>query len=220
MSLILVCGPWGSGTTAVSGMLDTLGLNGFGPYFQTNDPRTPNAFESIAFRDVVGSFASEQPPRRTKESSEIIEKLKDFKSELESYRAANGIPEDRAIFLKYPLSALIIPELAAVFPIRLVYVLRPLIDIEATRIRRQWSSDFGEAGAKIVYSWMFRCLIDHSLATLIVRYPDVIRNPVEHARKLAAFAGLTAVPQALVVASAAVIRPSNPGPSPPSHDRA
>ena len=210
MNLILICGPWSSGTTAISGMLHTLGLDGFGPYFQTNDPRTPNAFESIAFRDVVGSFASEQPPRRTKESSEIIEKLKDFKSELESYRAANGIPEDRPMFHKYPLSALIIPELAAVFAIRLVYVLRPLSDIEATRLRRRWPETHGAAGANIIYSRMFRCLIDYSLPTLIIRYPDVIRKPADHARKLAAFAGLAAVSEALVEASAAAIRLTQP----------
>jgi hypothetical protein len=45
MKLILVTGPWSSGTTAVAGMLHEMGLNGIAPFFQTNDERTKNSFE-------------------------------------------------------------------------------------------------------------------------------------------------------------------------------
>jgi hypothetical protein len=50
IKLILVCGPFGSGTTAVAGVLAGLGLPGIEPYFVSNDEHTPNTFESIAFR--------------------------------------------------------------------------------------------------------------------------------------------------------------------------
>jgi hypothetical protein len=155
---------------------------------------------------MVGSVASEQPLKRTRESSEITERLKGFKTELESYRTAKGIPGDEPTFLKYPLSALMIPELAAVFEIRLVYVLRPLGDIEATRLRRRWPEIYGAPGAKIIYSKMFQCLIDYSLPTLILRYPDVVRAPLEYAHKLATFSGLATVSEKLLEASAAAIR--------------
>ena len=49
IKLILVCGPFGSGTTAVAGVLAGLGLPGIEP-FVSNDEHTPNTFESIAFR--------------------------------------------------------------------------------------------------------------------------------------------------------------------------
>jgi hypothetical protein len=43
MKLLLVCGPFGSGTTAVAGLLARLGAIGFGPYYQPADERTPTA---------------------------------------------------------------------------------------------------------------------------------------------------------------------------------
>ena len=60
MKLILVCGPFGSGTTAVAGVLAGLGLPGIEPYFASNDERTPNTFESIAFRETLLRIVSEQ----------------------------------------------------------------------------------------------------------------------------------------------------------------
>ena len=60
MRAVLVCGPWGSGTTAVAGLLERLGAVGFGPYFHTNDPRTPNAYEFLPFRALITRFASEK----------------------------------------------------------------------------------------------------------------------------------------------------------------
>lgn len=34
MKLILICGPWSSGTSAISGMLHALGLDGFGSWLR------------------------------------------------------------------------------------------------------------------------------------------------------------------------------------------
>jgi len=63
MRLILVCGPWSSGTTAVGAMLEQLGAHGLPPYFRTNDPRTANSFESEAFRQLIGGMIDENTLR-------------------------------------------------------------------------------------------------------------------------------------------------------------
>jgi hypothetical protein len=94
------------------------------------------------------------------------------------------------IFLKHPLSALIIPQICATFETRLIYLFRPLRDIEASRRRRKWAAQYGAKGAGIIYSHMFNALINYTVPTIIVRYSELINRPMEHARNLAAFAGL------------------------------
>jgi hypothetical protein len=59
IKLLLICGPWGSGTTAVAGMVARLGAQGFGPYLRTPDERTPVSYEFIHFRATILRYASE-----------------------------------------------------------------------------------------------------------------------------------------------------------------
>ena len=60
MKLLLVCGPFGSGTTAVAGGLAHLVAIGFGPYFRPADERTRNSHELVVFRDVLLIVAAEE----------------------------------------------------------------------------------------------------------------------------------------------------------------
>jgi hypothetical protein len=57
--LLLVCCPFGSGTTAVAGLLARLGASGFGPYFRPADESIPNSYELNAFRDLLQAVVSE-----------------------------------------------------------------------------------------------------------------------------------------------------------------
>src|SRR5262249_2252770 len=182
MKLILVCGRFGSGTTAVAGGLAGLGVPGIEPYFASNDERTPNTFESIAFRETLLRIVSEQ----TLSFNPSVDRSLEIRR-LHDQISTRGHP---TIFLKHPLAALVIPELCNLFDARLVYVLRPLADIEATRARRNWVAQTGAAGAKVIYSRMFSVLINTTLPTMIVRYADIVANPFEAASKLAQFAGL------------------------------
>lgn len=189
MKLILVCGPWSSGTTAVAGMLDQLGLNGIAPFFGTNDERTKNSFESVAFREVISQLASEQTLDLKVDRPTAVKVLQEFRDRLE---AAEGTDKNSEvpIFLKYPLSALLIPQIAKVFDTRLIYVLRPLKGIEATRVRRGWSANLGAVGAQVLYSKMFQVLVDRSIPTMIVRYPELLATRRRHAQQIASFCGL------------------------------
>ena len=140
MKLLLVCGPFGSGTTAVSGLLARLGAIGFGPYYQPADERTPDSHELIAFRDLMLTLASEEtttlkPGADVKAAPEIF-RDRIANQEFGAYDSSAGIP----IFLKHPLAALIIPQICAVFETRLIYLVRPVRDIEASRRRRKWGA--------------------------------------------------------------------------------
>lgn len=207
--LILVCGPWSSGTTAVSGMLSILGLNGLGPFFQTNDERTKNSYESIAFRDMVMSVASEQTVSLTVEREAALAAVTAFRDRV--VRGEFGeFSDDHPLFLKYPLSALLLREICQVFSTRLVYVLRPLREIEATRQRRNWSENLGAKGAGRIYSTMFDVLINHGVPTLVLRYPELLAKPEFYARQLAAFSGVHPDDPVVGAAAGFIRRPAQP----------
>jgi hypothetical protein len=206
MKLILICGPWSSGTTAVAGMLDQLGMNGMGPFFQTNDERTKNSFESLAFRTVIDQLADETTLELKAERPKAVKVLKAFREQLEADGGVGENPELQ-IFLKYPLSALLIPQIARVFDTRLIYVLRPLKDIEATRTRRGWAPHLGAAGAQVLYSRMFQVLVDLPIPTLVVRYPELLATRRRHAKQIATFCGLD-VDKELIDAAAQSVRKS------------
>jgi hypothetical protein len=197
MKLILVCGPFGSGTTAVAGVLAGLGLPGIAPYFISNDERTPNTFESIAFRETLLRIVSE----KTLSFNPGIDRGAELER-LHDNIATLGCP---ILFLKHPLAAALIPDLGLTFNIKLVYVLRPLADIEATRQRRSWFPHTGTAGAKVIYGHMFGALINHSFPTLIMRYPEVLADPLGATAQLAQFAGLN-VPAGLIKQAAGFVR--------------
>lgn len=198
MKLILVCGPFGSGTTAVAGMLAALGLPGIEPYFICNDERMPNTFESTEFRATLLRIVSEQT-LALNPGVERGAEIKRFHDKI----ATLGHP---TIFLKHPLAGLLLPDLCETFDARLVYVLRPLDDIEATRKRRNWWPSMGMAGAQIVYGRMFGLLINQSRPTMLMRYTAVLANPLDAATKLAQFADLNIEPQRIEQAAGFIRR--------------
>jgi hypothetical protein len=206
MKLILICGPFGSGTTAVAGMLARLGATGFGPYHQPADSLTANSYELVAFRDLLLGVISEQTLTLTA-AGDVKAALEQFRNrivrqELGAYGEKSATP----IFLKHPLAALIIPQICAAFETRLVYLIRPLRDIETSRQRRKWPLRYGAEGASIIYSHMFGALINHTFPTTLVRYSELIQQPLGHARRLVSFASLDSSADVVSEAAAFVRR--------------
>ena len=201
--LVLVCGPWSSGTSAVAGLLANLGLDGLQPYFRTSDEKTRNSYESIPFRELIASLASEESAALTAAPVTVAARLRDFRSAIAAGEfGPRVLGAGKPIFLKYPLSAALIPPICATFNTRLVYVLRPMKEIEATRVRRGWPAHQGAAGAQRIYSHMFGALVEQRVPTMIVRYPELVERPAEIARDLLRFAGLDAVPEVIEKAAA------------------
>jgi hypothetical protein len=200
MKVLLVCGPFGSGATAVAGLLARLGTVALGPYHRTRDPRTTNSYELVAFRDMVLSLVAEDT-MSLKPGVSIDARLAEFKSAVGALLPEG---ESRPLFLKHPAAALLIPQLCKTFDTRLVYVLRPLKDIEATRQRRNWAVGTAEQ-ARLVYARMFDHLVNGSTPTLIVRYAEFVQSPLQHARMLARFAGLRCDEPTLEKASSFIV---------------
>jgi hypothetical protein len=154
------------------------------------DPLTANSHELVAFRDLLRSVTSERTLTLTA-AGEVTTALEHFRNRI--IRQEFGAYDEKSatpIFLKHPLAALIIPQICAAFDTRLVYLIRPLRDIETSRQRRKWDAQYGAKGAGIIYSQMFNALINHTFPTTLVRYAELIQRPLDHARGLASFAGL------------------------------
>jgi hypothetical protein len=211
MKVLLVCGPWSSETTAVAGLLAQLGAVGFGPYLRVNDPIRPNTYEFIPFRDALRRFISEETlslaPDAEREVESILRLLRKRieRQEFGPYNPDSGPP----IFLKHPLSALVLPQICAVFDTKLIYVLRPLAEIERTRLRRRWGAQLGRQGAEVVYPAMFDNLVEQVYPTMILRYAELMKAPAKVAQELVQFAGLTASPAQIKAAAAFVNSPKD-----------
>ena len=209
LEIVLVCGPWSSGTTAVAGVLARLGVKGLPPYLGTVDERTPNSHESVAFRSVIDEVASESTVAVTASPQVLRERLRAFGERVQ--RQEHGAYGGGPLFFKYPLSALVIPAICEVFPTRLIYVLRPIQDIEATRARRNWGLHTGAQGAHILYGAMFSALVEQRIPMpLMIRFVELLEDPASATREIARFVGLDVGPQRLDAAAAFVRRSRAP----------
>jgi len=207
MKLLLICGPWGSGTSAVAGLLARLGAVGFGPFFNCSDPFRPNTYELLAFRDALDPFLSEVTLSLSSGSEKEVEsslRLLRIRIENQEFGPYDGTAP---IFLKYPLSALVIPQICNIFETRLIYVLRPLADIELTRLRRRWYAELGKQGAEVIYASMFRVLVEHAYPTMILKYTELLKASMKIAQELVQFAELGAGPAEVQNAAAFINSP-------------
>ena len=193
LKVILICGPFGSGTSVVAGLMERLGAFGIGPYFETIDPNTPNSYESLAFRETIRSalgYTSQTtispvapPPDAVQSGLRVLQKrIEDREFGLYDFR--------KPIFVKYPLSALVIPQICEVFDTKLIYVMRPLEDIERTRLRRNWPSYYGAESAAMIYDHMSDIQKNRSYPIMVVDFKELSAAPEVHASNIARFAEL------------------------------
>jgi len=194
MRIILICGAFGGGTSAVAELVWKLGALGLSPWFQSDDPRTINTYESLAFRDAILAGCCEKTMTiRPGGAEQVTHDLMRLKTELEEASLQNRDASSHGVcFLKYPLSALFINQINDVFKIKCVYVVRNLEDIERSRLRRGWPMEFGALGAGVIYRAMWDFAQSNAEPIHCLTYEDLVRNPMAHAASLAQFCGLTA----------------------------
>lgn len=204
LATIAILGAWGSGTTALAAACSALGTDFLPPYFETNDPRTRNSFESLRFRALVHRFLNERDPNVFSRSPppQFQAVLRKFRAELESQGGS------RLIGLKMPLACLCIAPLAAVFQPYFVVVHRPLDEIEASRRRRGWPAVYGAQGAQRLYSRIFSDLATARRSYLAVAYEELVAAPARIIEQVAGCCSLTATPAELAAAAAMVKRPT------------
>lgn len=178
MKLIFIAGSWCSGTTAVIGAIHSLGVPTFGPLFSTLDSRTPNSYELVAFRELVLNFVDEATTQHKQSyQAEFEPALKRFRQYLEGIEWPDQPDNSEKVFvLKMPLASVCLPEICRTFDTKVIVVHRPYQEIEASRVRRDWSPIFGIKGANLIYNRIFSDLIAHKLCFLGISYHDFINN--------------------------------------------
>lgn len=187
-SLVLVCGPWGSGTSAVTGALAFAGLQAPGPFFAVNDPKTPHTGEMAEFRNVLRNLASEDTLTVGVSDSVALKSLKEFRDK-NLLPKVQSSPDSPPLLLKHGLAAFFIGQLNKLFDLKLVVVVRPLDDIESTRQRRRWHSSFGRAGAQTIYRALFAEIVNGDSSFHTVGYKQLLKNPELEIDRLLAFCG-------------------------------
>ena len=190
--LVLVCGPRGSGTSALTGFLNLAGLVAPGPYAGVSDAYLPVTFEMQAFRQVLLQLASEQTLVRRVAPAHALDMVRSFRDGAlaDACRAA-GLQDDQPVLLKHPLAVLFLPELAQLFDLQLIGVLRPYAAIEDTRRRRHWPTIFGQAGALRLYGELFKHMMDAPTAYCLVRCASLRAEPARVLAQVASFCRIT-----------------------------
>ena len=171
---IWVTGPWSSGSTALTGWLGYLGAYGCPPYQTTNDPRTPNSYESKALRDKLCECRNELTleTNRGYENFDFSEWFKQWKKEQQDIAIKQG---KKFLVLKHPLLAFYISSLVTDID-QILLITRPLSAIENTRKRRKWHTTYGSNGAKILYTRLINTFINEALAYQAVPYPKFLSD--------------------------------------------
>jgi predicted O-linked N-acetylglucosamine transferase (SPINDLY family) len=187
MKVIFIAGSYGSGTSAITGALDKMGVSTLPPHFSTNDAQTPNSFESLAFRALVNSFADETNLKVDKnKEAKFIADVKKLIQEADG-GAAN------AVVLKMPLASICITQLIEALDPFVILVHRPFSEIEASRMRRNWPAIYGAMGAEVIYSTLYRELTNMKKSYLALSYHDLQENPRLEILRVTNFCDLTAI---------------------------
>ena len=215
MKVVFVAGAWGSGTTALAGALAKLGVTAFGPHLQTNDAHTQGSYELVAFRDLVLSYVDEQTLQlRGDCETELRRALEQFALDLQDEKFGTWPRRGpRRAVLKLPAATLCLPQLAQVFSdISFVVMHRPFHEIEASRLRRRWSPNYGARGASVLYSKGIFDLMRLNLSYLAVSYRDLTRHPNQTLIRVMQYCDLDDL-QPNLPHACAFVRPVSPPPA-------
>jgi hypothetical protein len=153
-----------------------------GPHYPTYDPRTPNSLETWPFKTLLERFVD--PSTMTLQEAGFEDALERYRSKLAAQAPTQPIA------LKHPMTAAVLPQISRAFDARLIFVMRPLDAIEATRVRRNW--EVGSASsASLIYDRIGRFMDQTATPYELVDYEDLTADPAAVARRLAEFTGLT-----------------------------
>lgn len=184
---IIVLGPWSSGSTAVTGILDHLGAFTCPPHFKTNDPRTPYAYEPEMLRNILLRHIDEQALIVSGNRLQLISEIQQWLGQTLQKAGC----DNRVVALKHPLLSIIVPELITLLQPKFIVIRRPYTDIERTRARRQWPPIYGYLGARMIYDRIYSDLVaNNNLGFLDLHLPDLLSRPDQEISRIADFADL------------------------------
>lgn len=176
--VVVVLGPWSSGTSAVAGVVAALGAAAHPPFGRVADPSTPVSFESGSLREiVVGAFNHEDLTRGSLPTGAI--------SRLGEWAGTAALS-----VAKMPMLCWFVPEMVEAWDACFIVVHRDLAAIEATRVRRDWPDEYGAKGAEVVYPLIERDLPSEA-PRLDIDYATLLEDPAGAGVRIAEFCGLT-----------------------------
>jgi len=170
-AITLVCGAWGSGTSALCAIINALGVYAGKNFYRTGDPRTPNSFELSSFNTLVQELVDETTLQKKQTSQITLDKIQSFSQQLLFQRKDLNSPTIQ--LLKTPACSAILGELNEVFSIKLIVCLRDLDSIEQSRLRRGWDKHLGRSGGEKIYSQINSFISKTNLPYIKVHYNDV-----------------------------------------------
>lgn len=172
--IVIICSSWSSGSTAVTGYLDLCGAYTCPPHINTNDVRTPNSYESKFFRNLVASVTDEFTLKNIGSADQFKSNFKTWI--VKQVKKANELKKE-IIVLKHPLSSFLLEEIDSAFlDIKYVVVTRKFEEIEKSRVRRGWSSNYGWEGANKIYNNAYTFLHENEKRFFVVPYKNFLHS--------------------------------------------
>lgn len=197
---IVVLGSFGSGTTGVTQALSILGCHTCPPHVKTNDPRTPNAFEPISLRNIIMSEFDEVSMQFTRMDRTSMPSI--LKAWLVNEKARTNWP----VAIKLPHLCFYIPEIVAMWNPVFILIERSLEDIENSRLRRNWPTHLGAAGARVAYKTAQHALKILEQEALNITYTELTKDSERTIDHIIAWTGLAPTDDARARAIESVTR--------------
>ena len=155
LTYVCILAPWSSGSSALAGFLHHCGAHTCPPHLLSNDKRTPNTFESLAYRNKLHEFIKINfPNRETCEfnPSADCSIFENFFSEWIQNQSEIATNLNKThIVLKHALQTFALNSLTKFIEPKFIVLERSIEEIERTRVRRNWSAEHGKIGAASIY---------------------------------------------------------------------
>tara|TARA_X000001036_G_scaffold428710_1_gene458856 strand:+ start:1154 stop:1765 length:612 start_codon:yes stop_codon:yes gene_type:complete len=181
MKIILILCSWSSGSTSVAGFLDRCGCHTCPPHYPTNDPKTPNAYESHALRNHLHQLIDiETSEFKQIGKEQVFESF--FKDWIEEQKELASNIGKNFIVLKHPLKIFVMKIIEKYTNPEFLVLTRPFEKIESTRLRRRWPEIYGEKAAVVIYKKIYEYLQQSNHSFLNVSYANFLKDQKEQQR--------------------------------------
>ena len=135
-----------------AGFLHHCGAHTCPPHLLSNDKRTPNTFESLAYRNKLHEFITINfPNKETCEFNPSVDCsiFENFFSEWIRNQSEIATNLNKThIVLKHALQTFALNSLTKFIEPKFIVLERSIEEIERTRVRRNWSAEHGQIGAR------------------------------------------------------------------------
>ena len=150
--VIVILSSWSSGSSAMTGFFDRCGGHSCPPHFQTNDQRTPTAYENKDYVDALHELIDTNSKNSLfKQKGDIKRFSKFFIPWFDTQATISKNVGKQFLILKHPLQIFILNHIDTHCDPKYIVLTRDLKKIEQTRLRRNWPEIFGEKGALFLY---------------------------------------------------------------------